>query len=286
MVVGAALVFGGCARLSLRKPAEASSCPRVDLDEAESDCPWAQWVREVETGSRTPSELPELLSQSIDADSRDSGLQDAWGMSLNFDSGAKAEIVKLPVLEELARRFGARLVTESGVTRQHAGMIHTYGYLLSNLRTPFGYKRARWVAGTVDRGLSLPENTLGPVILGSSTLLSRATYLFMKVALHQDPGAWRSWDARLSGRSTPELRGMSLRGIQRRKEPFQLKNGEKVELVTDLVPLPRDPQGGKLLIYSVHRAGRVQLITGFPVDSKFQERPGNPVRPRYNAWVE
>jgi hypothetical protein len=287
VVLGAALGFGGCARLSLRKPAEAQqSCPRVDLGEVESDCPWAQWVREVDAGSRAAAELPDVLAQSLDADARDPALQEAWGLSLNFDSGARAEIVQLPVLEELARRLGVRLVTEKGITRQHAGLIHTYGYLLSNLRTPFGYKRARWVAGTIDRGLSLPENTVGPAILGSSTLLSRTTYLFMKVALHQDPGAWKGWQSRLSARATPELRSFSLPPIQRRKEAFQLKSGEKIELVTDLVPLPRDPQGGKLLVYSVHRAGRVELITGFPVDSKFQERPGNPVRPRYNAWVE
>ena len=35
----------------------------------------------------------------------------------------KAEIVRRPVLEELARRFGTGLVTESGITRQHAGLV-------------------------------------------------------------------------------------------------------------------------------------------------------------------
>jgi len=287
MVLGAALVFGGCARLSLRKPAEAQAqCPRVDLGEVDTDCPWAQWVRETESGAKAPADLPDVIARSLDADVQDSALHEAWGMSLNFDSGAKAEIVKSPILEELARRFGAELVVDSGITRQHAGLIHTYGYLVSNLRTPFGYKRARWVAGTVDRGLALPENTLGPVVQDSSTLLSRATYLFMRVALHQDPAAWRRWGARLSGRATPELRALALGRIQRNKEVITLKNGEKAELITDLVPLPQDPQGGKLLVYSVRRGDRVQLITGFPVDSKFQERPGNPVRPRYNAWVE
>jgi hypothetical protein len=287
IVLGAALVFGGCARFHLRKPAEAQAlCPRVDLGEVESDCPWAQWVRETESGSKAPADLPEVIARSLDEDARDPALQEAWGMSLNFDSGAKAEIVKRPVLEELARRFGAELVTDAGITRQHAGLIHTYGYLLSNLWTPFGYKRARWVAGTVERGLSLPESTLGPATLDSSTLLSRATYLFMRVALHQDPAAWKVWEARLSGRATPELRALAFGPIQRNKEARLLKNGEKIELVTDLVSLPQDPQGGRLLVYSVRRGARVQLITGFPVDSKFQERPGNPVRPRYNAWVE
>jgi hypothetical protein len=286
-VLAAALAFGGCARLSLRRPAEAQvHCPRVDLGEVEADCPWAQWVREIDSGAKAPADLPDVISRSLELDANDPALQEAWGLSLNFDSGAKAEIVKMPILEELARRFGTELVTESGITRQHAGLIHTYGYLVSNLRTPFGYKRARWVAGTVDRGLGLPENTLGPVVLESSTLLARVTYLFMRVALHQDPVAWKRWAARLSARGTPELRAVALGQIQRNKEVFLLKSGEKAELISDLVPLPQDTQAGKLLVYSVRRGERVQLITGFPVDSRFQEKPGNPVRPRYNAWVE
>ena len=287
LISGAVAIFSGCARLSVRSPAQdLSGCPRADLGEVPSDCPWADWVRGVESGARSPAEIPELIADSLALDARDPAVHEAWGMSLNFDSGAKAEIVSRPVLEELARRQGIPLFTESGITHQHAGLIHTYGYLLSNLRTPFGYKRARWVAGTVDRGLGLPEGTLGPLQNGSSTLLSRASYLFMKVALHRDPAEWALWERRLSGRATPELRAFAPGRIERREEPFTLKNGEKVELVTDLLPLPRDPQAGKLLVYSVRSGAGTRLITGFPVDAKFQERPGNPVRPRYNAWLE
>ncbi|MBU6374988.1 MAG: hypothetical protein KGQ59_03240 [Bdellovibrionales bacterium] len=277
--VGAAGVFWSCAHPTPLSLATEGRCPMAELGETESDCPWALWVRNF-------SSLPGSIVQSLELDAKDPALHEAWGLSLNFDAGARAEIVSRPILQALAREFRTDLTEVDGVTHQHAGLIHTYGYLLSNLRTPFGYKRARWVSGTVDRGLGLPAETLGPAVRGSSTLLSRATYLFLKVALHQDPGAWKAWRRRLLERATPELDGLSLPKISRKIERYPLQSGGFADLITDLVPLERDPAGRRLLVYSVRRAGRVQLITGFPVEASFEERPGNPVRPRYNAWLE
>ena len=37
----------------------------------------------------------------------------------------------------------------------HSGHMHTYGYLLTNLRTPFGFKRTRWTSSTIGLGLGL-----------------------------------------------------------------------------------------------------------------------------------
>jgi len=279
----------GCAPsvLSSSTPKETvPACPVVERGEAPSDCPWADWVRRWEAGEVLAPQLPEVIAQSLQRDAKDSALHEAWGKSLNFDSGARAPIVQGRILEELARRFGEKLDEQDGVTHQHAGLIHTYGYLLSNLKTPFGYKRARWVAGVTDRGLGLPAGTLGPDVRGETTLLSRATYLFLKVALSEDRALWKKWEKRLEKRTTSELRALKLPAVQTARESLRLKSGAVVELVTDLVSLPADPAGGKLLVYSVRQAGRVSLITGFPVDAKFQETPQTLVRPRYNAWVE
>jgi hypothetical protein len=243
-------------------------------------------VRQAEASGFRDLALPAELVRSLELDAADPALHEAWGWSLNDDSGAKAEIVPLPVLRELAARFGVKLVSEGGATRQHAGLIHTYGYLLSNLRTPFGYKRARWLSGVLDRGLGLPAGTLGPQPRGDTTLLSRVTFLLMRVATHRDHGDWQNWQKRLAPRATPELQALALRGVQRRTEELRLSSGEVVQLVTDLVPLEQDPDRGRLLVYSVRRGGRVQLITGFPVDARFQEKPAQRVRPRYNAWLE
>ncbi|NDD92899.1 hypothetical protein EBZ37_12530 [bacterium] len=251
----------------------------MELGETEGDCPWALWVRNF-------SSLPTVVIESLALDAKDPAIHEAWGMSLNFDAGARAEIVSRPILQALAREFRTELTEVDGITHQHAGLIHTYGYLLSNLRTPFGYKRARWVSGTVDRGLGLPAETLGPALRGASTLLSRATFLFLKVALHQDPGVWKTWRRRLLGRVGPELDSLKLPKISRKIEKYPLQSGGFADLITDLVALERDPAGRRLLVYSVRRSGQVQLITGFPVEASFEERPGNPVRPRYNAWLE
>lgn len=286
-VVGAALLVFGCAQVPLRQPAQQGApCPLAGSGETKSDCPWAGWVRDYETGVVSASDLPEEISSSLMRDRSDSALHDAWGMSLNFDSGARAEIVTRGVLEELAARFGVALSSGAGRTIQHAGLIHTYGYLLSNLQTPFGYKRARWVGGVVDRGLGLPAGTLGPERRGETTLLSRATALFMRVATHQDSTLSQAWEQRLAPRAGDAVRRLRLPPISRKTETYRLKSGERVELVTDLVELPRDSAGARLLVYSVRRGREIRLITGFPVDSGFRERPGNPARPRYNAWLE
>ncbi|MBM82205.1 MAG: hypothetical protein CMJ78_16685 [Planctomycetaceae bacterium] len=44
----------------------------------------------------------------------------------------------------------------------HAGLQHTYGYLLSTIETPFGFKRDRWVDDTISASLGLRSSALRP----------------------------------------------------------------------------------------------------------------------------
>ena len=216
-------------------------------------------------------------------------MREAWGLSQNFDEGAKAEIVRAPILESIAQRMGVEAKSLRGRTVIHAGTIHTYGYLLSNLKTPFGYKRARWVSGRLERGLGLPRESLGPnaYLLGEqSTLLAQVTYLLMKAALRDHPEEWAQWQARLEPRVTQALRNLKIEVVLRNREVQVLPSGEEIEWATDFVALPGDAQGGRLLVYSQRTKSGVRLITGFPVEKDFVERKNTPVKPRYNAWVD
>lgn len=292
VIWGALVISTGCApSLLVRKPQSIpGSCPRAELGEVDSDCPWADWVREFERQPALAEALPEAIAISLERDREDQAMRDAWGLSQNFDEGAKAEIVRAPILESISQRMGVEGRAVRGRTVIHAGVIHTYGYLLSNLKTPFGYKRARWVSGRLERGLKLPRDTLGPnaYLLGEqSTLLSQVTYLMMKVALRDHPEEWaQQWQPRLEPRVTQALKGLKLEVASRNTETQVLSSGEEVEWVTDFVALPGDTQGGRLLVYSQRSKSGVRLITGFPVEKDFAERKNTPVKPRYNAWVD
>lgn len=292
VVFGGAIILAmGCAPSFLvRKPQSIpGSCPRVELGEVESDCPWADWVREFERQPALADALPEAIALSLERDHEDAAIHEAWGLSQNFDEGAKAEIVRAPILEAIAQRMGVEGKTKQGRTIIHAGTIHTYGYLLSNLKTPFGYKRSRWVSGRLERGLRLPRESLGPsaYLLGDqTTLLSQVTFLLMKAALKGRPEEWARWQERLEPRVTPALKGLKLEALARSVETQVLPSGEEIEWVTDFVALPGDPQGGRLLVYSQRSKSGTRLITGFPVEKDFTERKSAPVKPRYNAWVD
>ena len=291
---GALLAIAGCAPAFFSRTPQSAfgpqqGCPRADLGETEQDCPWAGWVREFERQSALSEALPEAIRVSLERDQADSAIREAWGLSQNYDEGVRAEIVRGPILEALAARMGVEVQQKRDRRVVHAGLIHTYGYLLSNLRTSFGYKRARWVSGRIEAGLRIPRESFGPgaYLLGpETTLLSQATFFMMRVALRDDAARWEEWRPRLEGRTTEALRALRLPAIARSSESQTLPSGERVEWVTDLVYLPADPRGGRLLVYSQHTAQGVRLITAFPVEANFSEKKNTPVRPRYNAWVD
>lgn len=305
---GVSAVFGGVLALLAgcapgffsRQPAAESgpACPIESLGERPEDCPWAGWVREFEKDPRAA--LPEAIRISLERDRADLApggmLLEAWGLSQNFDEGARAEIVLRPVLDAVFSHAGQTLlerpVAQPDRTVGHAGLLHTYGYLLSNLKTPYGYKRARWVMGSIERGLGLEPGELGPDawrLSPRATLLSQLTGLLMRVATAEDPAEWERWRARLEPRLTAKtarfLAHFDPQNIQRVVE----KAGEGPEApqwVTDLVPLPHDPSGAMLLVYSQRTRRGVRLITGFPVQRGYTLPRLSPVRPRFNAWVD
>jgi hypothetical protein len=337
-MVALGLVLGFSVALRARaesKPGTPPPCPDTASGESTEDCPWAGVARQLmaeadagsdrQVGARLKQLLPQL-DEAIHQDSLRKSWRYLWGRSINYDEHAKGVIVHPAIVEALIARFGIRtpmniqniqeekhvegsasellgksvLTDPAGHQLVHAGLEHTYGYLLSVLKTSFGYKRARWVNGEIEKGFELPAGTLGPQP-PSGTLFANVTYFAGKIA-------FRDNEARLStleqGRKdlAPKLRDFDFSKLApiRLEEVLKAKDsgGQSREIVlrTDLVPFRHPQKNTHLLVYSISDplTGGDLLITAFPVDQKFANTATDEnglgkdklVQTRYNAFVE
>lgn len=286
--------------LALATSSAYAICPDTARGETQEDCPWAGIARalsqQAQTRRLTPADLEQAspsLSKQIAHDSREIALKALWGKSINYDELANAIIIDPAILKTLASAFRVKL-TDAMLAEHlsHAGMEHTYGYLFSNLKTSFGYKRARWVHGDIERGFGLPVGTFGPQApeVSGGTLFSNVTYFFGRIAFHDDAGALKILENHSGGvaKALREFNYLLLKPV-RFEETIPSKG---VVLRTDLVV----NLWGKsyLLVYSVVTNGKPRLITGFPVDQGFVDSllskdelgTGKPITTRYNAYVE
>ena len=114
-----------------------------------------------------------LVVAQLEKDGSREALLNLWGTSSNADASSPDTPTVHPLLlSELGKLAGK----EMGGEVVHAGLMHTYGYLLSNLKTPFGFKRARYTQPTVELGLGLPKGLLSPRP-NNGTLLANLTYV-------------------------------------------------------------------------------------------------------------
>ena len=269
-------------------------------DETELDRPWAPAARALiaeaqagrPVGPALAQQLPRLHAQLGQVAGRPE-LLELWGQSLNYDEGARAEIVDPAILDAL-------LELAHGPARQervvHAGLEHTFGYLFSLLDTSFGFKRARWVSGEIDRGLGLggtgivnPEPRFG-------NLFWNVTYLLSKLSLGDSPRAQRAVDS-LHSELSPELLVFSPNRAERIRLVERIQTPRFVEIRTDLVRFQNSAgtTNTNLLIYSIRDGARsdAKLITAFPVVDSFVEQltrandlgTNRPIKTRYNAWL-
>jgi hypothetical protein len=275
--------------------------------EVAADRPWAGIARLlVEGASARRSMRPELealapeLCASLVHDARPSGCAQLWGRSVNFDEHAWGIIVDPAILRGLNEIAGI----EGHGLINHAGLTHTYGYLFSLLSTPFGFKRARWVDGQIERGFSLLEGTLGPRPMGGG-FLANVTYFIGRIAFRDRPVELALLD-RFAAEAAPSLGDLAYDGfsIRRLEETAEVPAADGrmrvVQLNTDFVELPTRPanpgESTHLLIYSVvdPDEGGARLITCFPVGADFVESAfkaellgaQKPIRALYNARVE
>jgi len=220
-----------------------------------------------------------------------------WGNSLNYDENAKSIIIKNQVIDLILKKAGVRKRNGRIV---HAGFEHTYGYLLSNLSTPYGYKRARWVKGDIETGFGMPQGLMGPTP-STDGLFSNVTYFAGSIAFRNEPETLKLITKGLG--VSPFLRSFNFATLKptRLSETIILNgpsgpSGRTVTLRTDLVPFT-GPTGAnaEVLIYSIKDSSMPHpyLISMFPVAKSFREAVlnpknlgvGKPVITRYNAFI-
>ncbi|OFZ19653.1 MAG: hypothetical protein A2X94_16475 [Bdellovibrionales bacterium GWB1_55_8] len=245
--------------------------------------------------------VPGLVAQ-MKADAKRPDLKNLWGRSINFDEGAKGQILHPAILQTIGQAIEIP-VHENAGHLVHAGMEHTYGYLFSNLKTPFGFKRARWVQGEIERGFNLPAGVLGPNTNEGTLLLNITSFIgkiaFRSEAIEREVIHRTSRDAARAIRNFRFEQLEPSRLLERVEVPNENGKTRTVKIYTDLVPFLRKPGNPKanshLLIYTVvdpfsHNA---QLITAFPVQADFARRVLDPkgvgearISTRYNGYVD
>lgn len=296
----------------------APPCPDPALGESPEDCPWAGVSRKfAQSGGKNFMETLQAESPRLAADIRSDAklgkaLLGLWGESINFDELAQGEIVPAAILTSLEEVFLGHPLgrTTTGQTPRrvtHAGVEHTYGYLFSNLRTSFGYKRARWVTGELERGFELPPGVMGPTP-DQGSLLVNATWLAGRIAFREDPASLARLKP-LESALSQAVHGVDPRrlSISRLEEFVKTSDGASaarlITLRTDFARFPTSPsdpaRNSHWLIYSVEEKSAdspavTKLITAFPVNTSFVERAADAstlgadqkIITRYNAWVE
>jgi hypothetical protein len=299
----------------------ASSCPVEG--ETELDCPWAGYARDLESSyqgetdakkaaeaaSKALEKIAPTYVQRLDHEGRALGeAKRLWGRSLNFDEGAKATIIPEPVIDAILMRAGVAPRGE-GVKSAlkprvvHAGFEHTYGYLLSNLKTPYGFKRLRWVRPDIEKGFGLEESVISPNPK-KGDLLANLTFFAGRIAFrgkNREGVRARSILRRMDGvaKSIRTYKYGALHG-RRLKETLVLPGGRTIEIRTDFVPFTSatgEATGGntELLIYSVRDSAEKlpYLLSAFPIAKGFSDGaldPKNlgenkPIVTRYNLFV-
>lgn len=145
------------------------------------------------------------LGEAIDAD-RAAGRFARWGRSTVIDENTESPLMPQALFDALHRRAHLEASWPVG----NAGLLHTYGYLLSLVPTPFGLKRERWLGAGLSTALGLDAGHFIPW-LGPDTLLARATEA---AAVLLDSGGEFSWYSLASGRATRAVLGDERGGMR------------------------------------------------------------------------
>ncbi len=280
---------------------------------AQTEHPWFEVTRTIE-GMEDPARIKEAIEAGIpgflrqlEQDHETPLLFQLWGMSRNIDESHLStgrRTVSPAVLKALNSIWNVNY--DSSYIYGHAGLTHTYGYLLSNLETPFGHKRLRYTRNEIEAGFGLPAGLFsGRPPKG--TLFSNLTLFAGKIAFRDHEPAVKLLDEAIGqiGRTAPlELLSYPFGSLKVRRLVEWTRNDQfTLELRTDIVTFPRPNTAGRntaLLIYSVvykkdgKDRARPRLITVFPVDAGFANNLFKadglgdrvPFKLKYNASVQ
>lgn len=207
-----------------------------------------------------------------------------WTDCTIVDELAKAEILPARAMAGL----GVPRTVTGGVVHAPAGLMHTYGYLFSQLQTAYGLKSKRWLESRIDERLGLAAGAFGPTP-PRGEFSSNVTWALLSLI-----GA----PARLPHAATLTPTAKVLGRVEQRVT-WRTPQGETVlaSVLTHLVELPSLPgfetRDTRLLIYEFFRDGRHRLVTAFPIERGFAEsimatKPGREAsfKPRFNLYVD
>ena len=241
---------------------------------------WLQVTDQLSTAAEDQQNVFEktlpVLTKELKEFQREPRWLEFWGLSRNYNSpNDKTPIVNPKLLLAIDELMGGKALEGVLKVRSddlcadffHAGILHTYGYLFSNLRTGFGFKRERWILKTVEKGLGLPEGVWGPYPK-SGNFLANTTYFAARIAFRHG-----NWIDRIENLDlvSPDLQTLDYSEFSgTRVEETVCFDDFSVTLYTDLIPfkyVSEQSDNTHLLIYSIRdsRESYPQLITLFPV---------------------
>ncbi len=213
-----------------------------------------------------------------------------WGRSVNLDELAGIEIVAPSILNLIGELTGTAMKAPG----YHAGLQHTYGYLLSLIETPFGFKRDRWITTTIEDGFGLPANSLQAFPTRGTLLVNLTAFLSQLSLADQNRLKTIGAVANFDRVEFSQIRGQRI--VEQANFRDRLNAPQRIEIRTDIIPFlhtGRDAQS--LLVYSLRRNSRpAKLITTFPIGTAAaaelldRSRFGGkqPIRLRFNAYLE
>jgi hypothetical protein len=218
-------------------------------------------------------------------------LADAAGVSRRWwtDSTPYDELARAPILEDrVLDALGVPHETTGGVEHVPAGLMHTYGYLFSQLKTAYGLKGKRWIESRVDERLGLPAGTFSPLPPQGEFLSNVTAALFFEIGV--------AADVPRAAKLAPSARRL---GAVEETVRWRRPDGSEVAGIvrTHLVALGAAPglatQDTHLLIYELELGGERRLVTAFPVEAGFANSilSAKPVedaafKPRFNLYVD
>jgi hypothetical protein len=283
-----------------------SACPLPAEGETALDCPWAAIARDL--GAAPPAKVSETMdriapdyAKRIEREGRIAhNVKKLWGTSINFDENAKGIIIAEPIIDAVLAK--AKVPPRDG-RHVFAGFEHTYGYLLSNLKTPYGYKRLRWVRPDIELGFGLETGSISPTPKSGGLFMNISTFAgTIAFRGHNGPEMAALKILRKTSGAARAIRNFDYASLHGRRltETLAFEGGRTLEIRTDFVPFTKNTgadTGGnsELLIYSMKDSSLPlpYLISAFPIAPGFSDGAlaaaglgeGKPIVTKYNAFV-
>ncbi len=128
--------------------------------------------------------ITKLITNHLEGDSADAGLLDRWWRSTVIDENTLQPVLE-PETFAWIDQFDAPSA-DSGWPLSHAGLLHTYGYILSTAWTPFGWKSDRYMDGSLATLLGIDTDDLTPWA-AEGTMLSNLTQALDDLMANSSP---------------------------------------------------------------------------------------------------